>query len=99
MGRGYHLIARTPGEAVAILDRIGVAGAVVVRDRTRDAYPHSAILRHAVTGGGFRVVRQRYPQGDGEVVVAVRHDPIVASRAIVARRRIPQPEGDGAVTH
>lgn len=78
MGRGYHLIARTPGEAMAILDRIGMTGAVIVRDRARDAYPHSAILRHAVTGGGFRVVRQRYPQGDGEVVVAVRHDPIAS---------------------
>ncbi|WP_312487329.1 glycosyltransferase family 39 protein [Sphingomonas sp.] len=76
MGRGYHLIARTPGEAMAILDGIGVAGAVVVRDRTRDAYPHSAILRKAVASGDFRVVQARYPQGDGEVIVAVRRHPI-----------------------
>jgi 4-amino-4-deoxy-L-arabinose transferase-like glycosyltransferase len=76
MGRGYQLIARTPEQAAAILDRIGVAGAVIVRDRGRDAYPHSAILLRTVGGGDHRVTRRRFDRGDGEVVVATRKAPI-----------------------
>ncbi len=76
MGRGYHLIARTPGEAAAILDRIGVAGAVIVRDRHRDAYPHSAVLLRTVTGGAYRVIQRGFDQGDGDVIVAIRRSPV-----------------------
>ncbi|WP_322965036.1 ArnT family glycosyltransferase [Sphingomonas fuzhouensis] len=76
MGHGYHLIAHDPAEAAAILDRIGTAGAVIVRDRARDAYPHSAVLRHLVQGGGYRVVRHPFAQGTGEVIVAVHAQPV-----------------------
>lgn len=77
MGRGYHLIAKTPADATAILDRIGVAGAVIVRDRGQDAYPHSAILARTVAGGAYRLMRYPFERGAGEVIVATRRAPIV----------------------
>lgn len=72
MGRGYHVIARTPDAARTILDRIGVSGVVIVRDRLQDPYPHSAILLRAVTQGGYIVTRHRFARGLGEVIVARR---------------------------
>lgn len=72
MGRGYHVIARTPDAARAILDRIGVSGVVIVRDRMQDPYPHSAILLRAVRQGGYIVTHHRFARGPGEVIVARR---------------------------
>ncbi len=85
MGRGYHLIARTPGEAAAILARIGVSGAVIVRDRMRDAYPHSAILTRAVEGGAYQVRRRPFAKGEGEVVIATHRGGVTPHPELLAQ--------------
>lgn len=76
MGRGYRLIARTPDEVRAVLDRLGATGVVIVAERDRFAYPHSALLARAVQDQGWRLERRSFTTGQGFVLVATRRAPI-----------------------
>ena len=76
MGRGYRLIAPTPAAARAVLDHLGVAGAVSIAERNRLAYPHSRVLRDAIGQGGFALDDRRFRTGAGEVLLARRLAPV-----------------------
>lgn len=84
MGRGYVLTARTPGEAGATLDRLGIRGVVVVGERLRLAYPHSIVLTQAVEPPGYVQRRARFAIGPGVTLVAVRSAPITPRPDLLA---------------
>jgi hypothetical protein len=75
MGRGYVLTARSPREAGATLDRLGVRGVVIVGEQMRPAYPHSVVLAHAVGAPDYRQRTAGFPVGHGVTIVAVRTAP------------------------
>ena len=80
MGRDYAVTARTPAEARAVLDRIGVRGIVSIAIRNRPSYPHSTILRRALNGPDFARANVRFRFGTGSSLVGMRLAP-VAGRA------------------
>jgi 4-amino-4-deoxy-L-arabinose transferase-like glycosyltransferase len=78
MGRNYRVTATSPAAARQVLDRLGVAGVVSVADHGRLAYPHSAVLRAAVTDRAFAQETIRFRRGPGSTLIAVRRNPIKA---------------------
>lgn len=84
MGRGYELTARSPREATATLDRLGVRGIVLVGERMRLAYPHSRILRDAVEQSGYHGRWIPFAVGSGATFVAVRNAPVRARSDLLA---------------
>ncbi len=84
MGRGYVLTARTPSEAGATLDRLGIRGVVVVGERMRLAYPHSLVLTKAVETPAYRWYRPRFATGDGATLTAVRNVPVIPRPDLLA---------------
>ncbi|MEG3082134.1 glycosyltransferase family 39 protein [Sphingomonas sp. PB2P12] len=84
MGRGYVLTARTPSEARATLDQLGIRGVVIVGERMRFAYPHSVVLANAVRTPDYSQRQTSFPVGLGATSVAVRAGPITPRPDLLA---------------
>lgn len=84
MGRDYSLTARSPREATATLDRLGVRGVVLVGERRKLAYPHSGILQHAVRQSGYHISPRSFAVGHGATLIAVRDAPVLARADLLA---------------
>jgi hypothetical protein len=76
MGRDYRVTAATPAAAGAVLDRLGIAGAVSVADRGQLAYPHSAVLRQALNSSAYSREVVPFRRGAGSSLVATRLAPV-----------------------
>lgn len=76
MGRDYALSVHSPAKAGAVLDRLGVRGAVSVVDWRGLAYPHSAYLRAALRPPGYALSPSRFVVAPGSVLTAIRAAPI-----------------------
>ena len=76
MGTTYALKYHDTADVLAELHRLGVQHVVIVREGSKDAFPHSAQMRAALTGAdsGFRLsqsLAHRYRPGVTEVFDAI----------------------------
>lgn len=85
MGRGYQLTARTPREARAVLDKLGATGVVIIAERDRPAYPHSALLAEAVNHSAYTLRRVPFATGAGHVLIATRNAPVRPQPELLGR--------------